>query len=634
MISLSASASDWVRLPSGQYVFQTVINNNTYNYGAGNAFTNVGSSSGTNATAQGTNSSLNLTAGNQYINVSCNGNNKCEFNTTNSGGSSYDPTSQNTNIGLMIEQNQTEGNNSVTWTWANVWNQSSFTYLFSLIIANDTANRINENLKISQNISGLPNTATNDSSMNNSIQQLKGNQTADETNLTGIRGINNTWENNQFEQAFTTIGTQRAGNATATSNATALNLTTGTPTLLNISCGTDLKCWFNITPGGGTDSQTLSYDAPTDVITISGGNNIDITEVDTDTNAGTICAGTTTYLDGEGLCDDISSVYWDACADAYACGWLDTAGFNTAFHAEVPVCLASEKLTSNDGDTLTCAVDLTGGTPDFTGIQANATAINNSLNILAGNTTANFTAVYGNLTNVTSYLGGTNATLWSLINSPKITQVGSSWGINKSPTNNNTGINLTDFAEPAAYTIGSNWGANQTATAWNSGINISGLSEPAVFTIGSSWGANQTATAYNSGINLTTLAEPAFYMFGSDSNNLTSTNYLSAINLTGGSASTGITTSVSGNVITWALKAINGVITAFTNIIDARGGLNTTNFNSTGDVIFDAGTLKYLSVPNTLNGSFNINITGNLTIGTTLTPTFWDNGTYICEVRC
>lgn len=33
------------------------------------------------------------------------------------------------------------------------------------------------------------------------------------------------------------------------------------------------------------------------------------TAVDTNSNASTICAGTTTYLDGEGSCDDISSVY-------------------------------------------------------------------------------------------------------------------------------------------------------------------------------------------------------------------------------------------------------------------------------------------------------------------------------------
>ena len=32
----------------------------------------------------------------------------------------------------------------------------------------------------------------------------------------------------------------------------------------------------------------------------------------TDTNASTECAGTTTYLDGEGNCDDISSVYVQA----------------------------------------------------------------------------------------------------------------------------------------------------------------------------------------------------------------------------------------------------------------------------------------------------------------------------------
>lgn len=35
----------------------------------------------------------------------------------------------------------------------------------------------------------------------------------------------------------------------------------------------------------------------------------------TDSNASTICSGTTTYLDGDGNCDDISSVYYDSEAD-------------------------------------------------------------------------------------------------------------------------------------------------------------------------------------------------------------------------------------------------------------------------------------------------------------------------------
>jgi len=37
--------------------------------------------------------------------------------------------------------------------------------------------------------------------------------------------------------------------------------------------------------------------------------------VDADTNATTECAGTTTYLDGEGNCDDISGVYVDDAGD-------------------------------------------------------------------------------------------------------------------------------------------------------------------------------------------------------------------------------------------------------------------------------------------------------------------------------
>jgi len=39
--------------------------------------------------------------------------------------------------------------------------------------------------------------------------------------------------------------------------------------------------------------------------------------VDADTNATTECAGTTTYLDGEGNCDDISGVYMDEAGDTW-----------------------------------------------------------------------------------------------------------------------------------------------------------------------------------------------------------------------------------------------------------------------------------------------------------------------------
>lgn len=54
-----------------------------------------------------------------------------------------------------------------------------------------------------------------------------------------------------------------------------------------------------------TDAQTLSFSNPN--LSIGNGNSVDISAIDTNTNANTICAGTTTYLDGEGNCDDIGT---------------------------------------------------------------------------------------------------------------------------------------------------------------------------------------------------------------------------------------------------------------------------------------------------------------------------------------
>lgn len=77
------------------------------------------------------------------------------------------------------------------------------------------------------------------------------------------------------------------------------------------SANTEIDC--NVEPVTDTDTQDLSYTAATDVISLVDGGSIDITEVDTSAN--TICSGETTYLDGDGNCDDISSVYrlqsWD-----------------------------------------------------------------------------------------------------------------------------------------------------------------------------------------------------------------------------------------------------------------------------------------------------------------------------------
>ncbi len=65
-----------------------------------------------------------------------------------------------------------------------------------------------------------------------------------------------------------------------------------------------------------TDTQDLSYNAATDVISLVDGGSIDITEVDTNTQADEVCSGTTTYLDGEGNCDDISNIYINEAGDS------------------------------------------------------------------------------------------------------------------------------------------------------------------------------------------------------------------------------------------------------------------------------------------------------------------------------
>ena len=51
-----------------------------------------------------------------------------------------------------------------------------------------------------------------------------------------------------------------------------------------------------------------------------------------DTSAATECEGDTVYYSGEGNCNNLDEVYWDACEDAYACNWLDDT---TEFGGEV-----------------------------------------------------------------------------------------------------------------------------------------------------------------------------------------------------------------------------------------------------------------------------------------------------------
>jgi hypothetical protein len=72
---------------------------------------------------------------------------------------------------------------------------------------------------------------------------------------------------------------------------------------------------------GATAEGQICWKTDTDnlYIGITGG----VKQIDTvDTNANTLCAGTTTYLDGEGNCDDLSTVYMAAGTD----NWVNTGG--------------------------------------------------------------------------------------------------------------------------------------------------------------------------------------------------------------------------------------------------------------------------------------------------------------------
>lgn len=73
--------------------------------------------------------------------------------------------------------------------------------------------------------------------------------------------------------------------------------------------------------GTGTYLSIIGQQITVDPITES-----DISDLThtTDTNANTICAGTTTYLDGEGLCDDLSSVYAPISVTGDNASWNET----------------------------------------------------------------------------------------------------------------------------------------------------------------------------------------------------------------------------------------------------------------------------------------------------------------------
>ena len=96
-----------------------------------------------------------------------------------------------------------------------------------------------------------------------------------------------------------------------------------------------------------------------------------------DTNASTECAGTTTYLDGEGNCDDISSVYFDSIAD-----FTDT--------------LVNDKFCTYDGTDIDCNTTVSVGSGDITAVNTGGAyllggAVSGDVSLLLNETKLNAT---------------------------------------------------------------------------------------------------------------------------------------------------------------------------------------------------------------------------------------------------
>lgn len=115
--------------------------------------------------------------------------------------------------------------------------------------------------------------------------------------------------------------------------------------------------------GGGTDDQTVdtfSYSAGTITLALEDDGEadytVDISGVDTNTNADTICSGTGNYLDGEGNCDALVTNTDDQTIDV-----LSTSGNNLQISLE------------DDGEA-TQTVDLSG----LTAIAANTAKVTNA----------------------------------------------------------------------------------------------------------------------------------------------------------------------------------------------------------------------------------------------------------------
>lgn len=479
-LSSQTLASDWVRLPSGQYSFDLyfanlsqTINNNTYVTGAGaaNVLSVIGSNAGANWTAPTNLSAFNISCGNENCNTSVRGN-LLEINTTDTS-SSYDDSGVVTNMTAFLY--------NLTLGWTNWTNQAGF---------NNNISSVNASLWVqcyeyADSVSGG---VYDDAWLNASLTTISLNQTDFLRNFTLVwANWSNffAWQNNAsqwnvtiltqaaayadandadtvysdlgvvqnmtaFLQNFTLTWANFSGLKNISGNSSFANNASGVP-CSGISGAVSNLCTLT---ASGEESDPLWSANWTNVSQVNAScysSAVAYADAnDANTNAETLCAGDTTYLSGEGNCNDISLVYWDECGDAYACGWLTL----TDLQDQIPLCGANQVLTSDDGDTLSCVDDQTGGNAyndawlntslasisfnqtdflrNFSLIRSNISAIN------ASSTTDELYDDSGVVTNMTDSLLN-----WSL--------VWSNWTAQFSFNNNISSVNDTLWMQCSEY---------------------------------------------------------------------------------------------------------------------------------------------------------------------------------------
>lgn len=99
----------------------------------------------------------------------------------------------------------------------------------------------------------------------------------------------------------------------------------------------NLRDYYDIIKVNEINGSTANFTTYEDY---EGSSITDLAGIDSDTNASSACSGTTTYLDGEGNCDDISGVY------VQAADWTTIDSYPTTCN--------STSFVRTIGDTLTC----------------------------------------------------------------------------------------------------------------------------------------------------------------------------------------------------------------------------------------------------------------------------------------